>query len=257
MRARWLPFAVMSLVGCAAQPAAPPRTTLQPAAGAQISDAEIPDVEQDLRIADAKLAIRSGMQQAAIDRALDPVIATFEQRWGRSARRVYSARSPAESAYYLNVAQTHHQDAITLGPVWVQAYELKAYALLDLGRFDEARAALDKALALAPENAGVLEELGAHYEAEKNWPAAMETFRHAESAARAFAPERYRDDELARAWRGQAFVDVEVGMFDEAEQLYRRCLELDKNDRRAAAELAYIRRKRQSADPANATRVYP
>src|SRR5262249_24782964 len=147
------------------------------------------DAEQEKLLADARLAIKSHMAQQAIDRALDPVIAKFEQQWGHSEKRVYSARTTAEALYYVTDANTHNESALVLGAVWAEAYELKAYALLELARADEARATLDKALALAPQNAGVLEELGAHYEAEKNWPKALQTFDRAEEAAKSFAPD--------------------------------------------------------------------
>jgi tetratricopeptide (TPR) repeat protein len=266
MRAYWLSFVVLSLAACATQPPAPPKPAPPPTTVAASSDltrpdaarpdAASPDSEQERLLADAQLAIKSGMAQQAIERALDPIIATFEQRWGHSDRRVYSARTQAETTYYLAEALAHNEQAIALGPVWSEAYQLKAYALLDLGRMDEARSALDKALALSPQNAGYLEELGAHYEAEKNWPAAMRTFENAEAATALSPPQIFRD-ELARAWRGQAFVDVETGKLDEAEQLYLHCLELNKNDRRAAGELAYLRKKRTENDPANSGRVFP
>lgn len=244
--ARWLPFVLLSLAGCAAQPpqAAKPKPTPAPVSTVQTD----PDAEQEKMLDDARLAIKSGLPQQAIDRALDPIISTFEQRYGHSERRVYSARTPAEMLFYSLDAAAHKQSSIVVGAVWAEAYHLKAYALLDLARMDEARAALDKALALAPQNAGLLEELGAHYEAEKNWPKAMETFERAEKAAETYSPPALRNDELARAWRGQAFVDVETGKLDQAEQLYLRCLELDKNDKRAAGELGYVRKKRQERE---------
>jgi tetratricopeptide (TPR) repeat protein len=170
---------------------------------------------------------------------------------------VYSVRTPVEATYYMLDAARQKKDAIALGPVWVDAFRFKAYALLELGRGEEAHAALDRALELAPQNAQVLEELGANYQVEKNWPEAMRTFERAEEAAKTFSPEAKRNEEIARAWRGQAFVDVELGKLDEAEQLYRRCLDLDKNDTRATTELEYVRKKRKDSDPSNAMRIHP
>jgi tetratricopeptide (TPR) repeat protein len=237
MSARWLPFALLLLAGCALQPTQAPKST-------QTSAIQNPDVEQENLLLDAKLAIKNGMSQQAIDRALDPIIVTFEHRWGYSPKRVYSARTQAETIYYLGESLARKEDAIVIGPVWAEAFELKAYALVDLGRNDEASVTLDKALALEPQQAAFLEELGARYETEKNWQRAMETFERAETAANLFTPPALHNDELARAWRGKAFVDVELGRLDEAEQLYLRCLDLDKNDKRAAAELGYVRHKR-------------
>jgi len=226
--------------GCATQPPA----SHTPAPLAPANSKESPDAEQEKMLLDAWLAIDAGMPQAAIDNQLDPIIATFEQRWGHSKQRVYSARTAAEATFSMLESASRHENSIALGPVWSIAYELKAYALFELGRMTEARAALDKALALAPHNAKFLLELGAQYETEKNWDAAMKTFQQAEEAAKTFSPPQLRNDELAHAWRGQAYVYVELGNLDEAERLYRRCLDLDKDDKRAAVELEYVRKKR-------------
>lgn len=208
-----------------------------------------PDAEQVKLVQDATLAIEAGMAQQAIDNALERVIATFEQRWGQSERRVYCSRTQVETILYLGQALQQHKDAIALAQVWAEAYKLKAYALVELGREPEARAALDKALELSPQNAMYLEELGAMYEREKNWPKALETFQHAEVAAKTFSPPQGKDDELARAWRGIAFVYVEQGRLDDAEQLYLRCLELNKDDQRASNELRYVHDLRAKQAP--------
>lgn len=215
------------LGGCAAQKPAP----------------KDPEAEQLKLLQDAALAIKAGMSEQAIDNALNPIIATFEQRWGHSTRRVYSVRSEAELAHYLVEALPLRNGSIMLTPLWGEAFKAKAYALVELQRYAEARAALDRALQLAPENAAFLEELGAMYERDKDWPLALQTFQHAEAAAQ-YSPPRLHDDELARAWRGIAFVYVEQGRLDDAEQLYLRCLELDKNDQRASGELRYVRNLR-------------
>jgi tetratricopeptide (TPR) repeat protein len=251
MRRSYLLFSTVLLAGCATQPHAPaPKASIAivrsqklapaPPINAQPPSTD-PDAAQEKLLLDASLALKAGLVQQAIDNALDPIIATFESNWGHSERLVYSARTPVEAVFYMGDAAAHHQDSIVVGAVWAEAYELKAYALLDLGRKDEARPLLHKALQLAPENAGFLEELGAHYEAEKNWPQALATFQHAQRAAQTFSPPVMKNDELARAWRGIAFVYAETGKLDEAEALYHRCLELNANDQRAAAELRYVR----------------
>jgi tetratricopeptide (TPR) repeat protein len=238
MRAAHLLLCFTLIAGCAAQKSAP----------APIA-AEDPDAKQVKLLQDAALAVKSGMPEQAIDGALNLIISTFEQRWGHSERQVYCARTQVETIMYMGLALQQHRDAIAIGPAWAEAYKLKAYALVELGREAEAHAALDKALALSPDNAMYLEELGAMYEREKNWPKALEAFQHAESAAKAFSPPTTKDDELARALRGIAFVYVEQGRFDDAEQMYLRCLELNKNDSRAAAELRYVREQRARKVP--------
>jgi len=199
------------------------------------------DVEQVKLVQDAALAIRSGMAEQAVDNALDKVIATFEQRYAHIGKQIYCARTLTETIYYMGDAANRKTDAVALAPVWCEAYRLKAYALFELHRDSEARVALTKALAMSPENANYLEELGAQYEREKNWPKALETFQHAERAANTFSPPSMKDEEIARAWRGEAFVYVELGRLDEAEATYLKCLALDKSDKRAVNELQYVR----------------
>lgn len=55
----------------------------------------------------------------------------------------------------------------------------------------------------------------------------------------------YRDNDTARAWRGIGFVYIETGKLDEAEELYKKCLELNAEDKMAKAELAYIENLRE------------
>jgi Flp pilus assembly protein TadD len=199
------------------------------------------DAEQVQLVQDATLAIESGMAEQAIDNALDKVIAAFEQRYEHIGKQVYCARSLPETIYYMGDALRRKTDAIALAPVWCEAYKLKAYALFELHRDAQAHVALNKALAMSPENATFLEELGAAYEREKNWPKALETFQHAERAANTFSPAQAKDDEVARAWRGVAFVYVELGRLDDAEAIYLKCLALNKSDKRATNELRYVR----------------
>src|SRR5262249_39777721 len=130
--------------------------------------------------------------------------------------------------------------AVVLSGNWGYAYYLKAYCLLDLGRANDAKAPLLRAVALAPQNAQFLGELGYIYQSEKNWPLALETFQRAENAAKEFSPEQSRNAELARAWRGIGYVLVELGRLDEAEAMYRKCLQLNAQDAMAQRELAYV-----------------
>jgi Flp pilus assembly protein TadD len=62
----------------------------------------------------------------------------------------------------------------------------------------------------------------------------------AASAAREFSPPEAQNIELSRAWRGLGYVCVEQGKLDDAEKMYRQCLDLDAKDSRAVNELQYI-----------------
>jgi len=62
-------------------------------------------------------------------------------------------------------------------------HTFKGYALQELHRLPEAKAAIQFALSLSPTNSHYLNELGAIYQLEKNWPKAKETFVAAEDNA--------------------------------------------------------------------------
>jgi tetratricopeptide (TPR) repeat protein len=73
-----------------------------------------------------------------------------------------------------------------------------------------------------------------------DWPGALGYFNRARDTAPVFAPEGEADAELARALRGIGYVDVELGKLDEAEAMYRRCLDIDPKDQKATGELGYV-----------------
>lgn len=172
----------------------------------------------------------------------DKVIASYEERFNDEKTRFFCARSPVESLMYLaETANAKTGNAKVVSVNWAYAYYLKAYALLELGRVPEAKLNLERALALSPRNAQFLSELGNVYQRERNWPQALQTFQLAEAAAKEFSPPNVKNGELSRAWRGVGFVYVEQSRLDEAEKIYLQCLELDKNDTKAASELAYVR----------------
>jgi Flp pilus assembly protein TadD len=172
----------------------------------------------------------------------DQVVALYQSRFKDANMRYYSARTPTEALFYMTDAALADgkRGALAASGNWGYAHYLKGYALLDLGRPDEAKAELLRATALSPQNAQFLGELGHVYEVEKNWPLAMQTFERAEKAAKEFSPDNARNAELARAWRGEGYALVELGRLDEAEALYRKCLGLDPQDETAKQELAYV-----------------
>jgi tetratricopeptide (TPR) repeat protein len=85
-----------------------------------------------------------------------------------------------------------------------------------------------------------LSELGSIYKLEKNWPEAKKTFEAAEEHA-ALSPDDLKASELGLARRGLGYVLVELGQLAEAEKKYQQCLKDDPNDKKAAAELEYVR----------------
>ena len=179
----------------------------------------------------------------------DKVIAAFKSHYANSKHKIYCARTSTENLGYLLMAaadmnkgefEAGKKDAIALSSTWASAYFVKGYALQELGRISEAKAVLKLALELSPWNSLYLSELGSIYKLEKNWKEAKKTFEAAEEHA-ALSPEDRKSAELGLARRGLGYVLVELGQLDEAERKYLQCLKDDPNDKKAAAELEYVR----------------
>lgn len=202
--------------------------------------------EQDARAAqlmqDGVRLATSGRPADAIA-AFDEVAAIYEDAYRDEKVRLYSARSPLESLLYVGEAANAKTPAKVVSGNWAYAYYMKAYALIELGRLAEAKTLLQRAIDLSPHNSQFLSELAGVYQREKDWPASMKTFQAAEAQAE-FSPPQLKNADLSRAWRGQAYVYVEQSQLDEAEKLYRKCLDLNAADARALNELRFIQVQR-------------
>jgi tetratricopeptide (TPR) repeat protein len=210
-----------------------------PAASARADEAE----QQQQVDAAAKL-LQQGKPAEAID-GVDKVIAHFEALRKDKTDVAYCARSPAESLVYLLQAAKDKAPASVYGPAWCDAYFLRGYALIELGRTGAARAALEWAVQLAPREAHYRSELAELYAREKNWNEALAAFDASATVAEESVEKERKNAELGRALRGKGYVLVELGRLDEAEAMYRRCLALDPADRKAMNELRYVQSRQQ------------
>lgn len=75
----------------------------------------------------------------------------------------------------------------------------------------------------------------------------MEAFVKAEKYAQTYSPQNSQKMELLRAKRGVGYILIEQMKFDEAENKYLECLEIDKNDKKSLIELQYIKKLRNKA----------
>jgi tetratricopeptide (TPR) repeat protein len=219
-----------------------------PTLARQPTQAQLAADPQDEALTRAQQFIRQGEPADALP-LLDGVIAQQALSHSKDKRRIYCARSPAETLLYLTDAAQAKEEAVVLGPIWCDALYLKAFALVDLGRRDEAQPLLEEAIRLSPHNALYLGELGEYYKSRKQWDAAMSAFSRAADASE-FSPDNVKDQERGRAWRGMGYVSIELGKFDEAEALFRKCLTLNPNDAMATNELNYIAQQRAKAKAA-------
>jgi tetratricopeptide (TPR) repeat protein len=176
----------------------------------------------------------------AIRCCIDPIISFYDGRL-EIDKRTYSARSPQETLFYMFEAAYSKVNAITLSSTYGYAYFTKSYALTELNQYEAAQNALQRALELSPQNAQFLSERGNQLARARAWNESLEIYRKAEEAAKSTSPENTRTIDLGRALRGQGFVLVELNQIDQAEKVYLECIRIDPNDRKAAAELNYVR----------------
>ncbi|MEG3143958.1 tetratricopeptide repeat protein [Sphingomonas sp. RT2P30] len=200
----------------------------------------------------------SDPQAAAVDRAdqlvsdgklgeatpiLDTTLDAYQRRFASEKRAIYCSSSYAETLLYLMEAATAKKSAIAIGPGWCRALFLKGYILDDGHHFSEAAALLERATAMAPHHAHYLNELGFAYQQQHNWSASDATYRRADESAE-FDSASLKV-ERGRAWRGLGYNLVEEGKLDEAEAMYRKCLELDPGDTKSQGELRWIAEQRK------------
>jgi tetratricopeptide (TPR) repeat protein len=242
-------FALTLLLAACATPNAP----TPPSASTATSKPQTPDDDagMDRRLERAGQWVLARKSAEALP-LLDEVIAHFERKYRNGAERAYSARSPAESLLYLLEASKAQPPtgARVYAATWGQAYFLKGYALVELRRLDDAKAALTSAIDLAPHNSQYRSERGQVYAYQRDWRTSLQEFRAARDAAE-FTPPELKNRELTRALRGMAFAEVELQNLDEAEAIHKRVLQIDPNDAISLKELRYIRtlRARKNLSP--------
>jgi tetratricopeptide (TPR) repeat protein len=137
-------------------------------------------------------------------------------------------RAPDEAGVHSNLAanlvrqerpgeaETAYRRALELDPAYLDALTGLAAVLMGGGRLDEAEALLARARRVAPGAAVVSYDLGLLHQARGELDLAAARF---DDAFRA-------DPTMTQALLNQAVCTHEAGRYDEAEELYRRCLAL-------------------------------
>ena len=174
---------------------------------------------------------------------IDPALAAYEKQYAGDRRQLFCGYSSAETLAEMLIAAAAKHDAVALSTGWCDALFIKSFSLSDLHRFDEAVPFLERAVAMAPMHAHYLNELGYAYQQQHDWQKSYDTYARAADASAASDADRVTT-ERGRAWRGMGYALVEQGRYDEAEKLYRQCLQLDPHDTRARNELQYVTERR-------------
>src|SRR3954451_4003425 len=161
MRKRILGMAAWLAAGAMAAVAAP--AAAAGAAAAADASAEAKQIDDAWRLIEAH-------QPDKAIALLDPVIAAEDKAHAGETRQIYCAASMTETLAYTTRGAKEHKAVVVYGPEWSMAIFLKGFALIDLGRRDDAKVQLDRALALSPLNAQFLGELGEWYKGARDWP---------------------------------------------------------------------------------------
>jgi tetratricopeptide (TPR) repeat protein len=220
-------FLEVSRIAGAAEPSDPHQA--QPAADSPLE-----------MLATGRDLMRVGEPRRAIDEYFDKVIQHYEQTYKDSERAVYSSQNLQMSLLYSAIPRPDKKGSEVLDSTWGDAYLLKAYALINLGELQRAREALQSALVVSPMSAKYMSELAYTYTAERNYDKSIELYRKSVDFANRSSSDVMRNEDLARAWRGEAYALTEQGKTREARALYEKCLKLDPEDGKARNGLNYL-----------------
>jgi tetratricopeptide (TPR) repeat protein len=186
-------------------------------------------------------ALNKGTPQKAITEYFDPVIDYYKDAFKGETKRIYSAQSQMQTIMYLALPDDKKFGTEVIDGTWADAYLMKAYALTELGKLNEAKQALESAIALSPMNSQYFSELGYTYQALKDCDKSIATYEQAASMAELASDDATKTADLTRAWRGEGYCLVEQGKLKDAEAMYRKSLALDPKDEKSKGELNYIR----------------
>lgn len=186
--------------------------------------------------------LQAGRHDDAL-KGLDSLIADYSRDYAKEKRLIFCGGTPAETLLYMTLGSAAKKSAVAIDSGWCQALWAKGYILVDKKEYAAALPFLERAVAMAPSHAHYLAELGYAYQALKDWQKSYDTYARVIPSAELSAPE-FRNQDLGRGWRGMGFALIEMGKLDEAEALFRKCLELDPNDAKAKNELQYIAEQR-------------
>jgi tetratricopeptide (TPR) repeat protein len=193
------------------------------------------------RLAQGKEVMMKGNPQKAIHDYFDPVISQFEALFKNSPARIYSAQNQVQMIMYAAMPDKTGGGTQVLDGTWADAYLLKAYALTELRRIEDAQVALKAASALSPMNSLYVSELAYTYQAQKDYAKSIATYEEAAGLAELGSDEQSKTIDLTRAWRGEGYCLVEQGKLDLAEAMYKKSIALDPHDDKSRGELNYIR----------------
>ncbi len=205
--------------------------------------------EYSVTIMEIMERIESGVSEKSVTNDIDPIISYFEKTYTKEGRIIYSARNKKETDYLLALAKEKKPESIYILPdFYADAYFLKGYYYTGEKKYTEAGTFIEKAIEMTPTNSQYLSALGHVLHAEKKWEEAVTIFEKAEKAAEEYSSENSKEEHLTRAMRGKAFSLIELGKLEEAEEIYKKCLKIDSDDRVSNNELKYIKQLKEKRE---------
>jgi tetratricopeptide (TPR) repeat protein len=231
------------LVGCASH--APVKHGATITLAVDKSGTPAADADQQ-KVYDALAMIQAGHIQQAVDGPLAEVIGKYESLYKDSPAKVFCARGMVDALAYAALGDTMAKagpgrSVTVIGPAWALAYWARGYAFTEMARYAEARAELEKALALSPMDSQYKIELAYTYQHSGDWKRMLSLDQEAEAEAEISAAPEHASALKCAALRGQGFALVELHRLDEATQAYRSCLKLTPGEPKSLGELEYIR----------------
>jgi len=200
------------------------------------------DSVAEATISQAFSAIQAGDPARALT-MVEPVVASFDKEFSGEKRHIFCSQTAEQDGYYLTTAEGGADNVRLVTVTWCDALYVKAFALVDLDRLDDAQSAFERLVTFAPKHARYLNELAYVLLKKKEWQHSIDTYKSAEAAA-TFTPQR-RDYERCVAFRGIGFDFVELGRLDDAEAAYRKCLAIVPDEPKSLGEIEYIKEQRK------------
>jgi len=214
---------------------------------AQAQNTAAATAAQDARAAKVTeaIAVLKSSNPAGAIALVDPVIAEYERDYPASGPNVFCANGTTEVIMGLVTgAAATKKDTVALNDTWCYAYWAKGYALVELGRLDDAVAPLTRAAQLMPSNAQFHTELGYVHQTLKHWNESNAAYNAAVTAAQRMPEGDSRNLSLRRAYFGLGFNEIELGQLDAAEKHMEQALKLAPNDPKIRNELDYIKEQK-------------
>lgn len=195
---------------------------------------------------EAAMALLQRGQAAQALPQLDKLVAEAEATLKRDTQnRVYAADDRNFVIASLLEAAKRKQSAVVVSTDWIAPLYARAYALIELGQLDRARADLDRVLAISPYTPRALGERAQISMHRKDFAAAEVDLNKMREYGQMSANPADAIGYQGFALRGLGYIAVERKQWDKALGFYNEALKLNPNDDKAKAEIDFIRRSRR------------